>query len=258
MNNEKLIKESIRIPTDEEMKASAHRWWGVLKWVSFAAWNKDLQLASLPFAYVKVGNGILEMFYHLHDGKCTFEELTRACTPAFNDGIKMCGTPFFIKTLTRSPKDAIADFNNHGKPKPLHTVKDAVNALADSERFLDDVCLLMHLNDFVYFVFRPFVEFAARDEWRVFVEDGKVTGISQYYYGSNFDYTLTEISNTDATLKDFMNDIVTPNMQIKSFVSDVAFINGKPVLIETNPWGMSDPCLFKSYDKLDGSIKIAK
>ena len=44
-------------------------------------------------------------------------------------------------------------------------------------------------------------------------------------------------------------------MDLDNFVVDVVIEDDKITILEMNPFGLSDPCLFYSYDKLDGSIK---
>ena len=155
-------------------------------------------------------------------------------------------THFFAKLNTRSPKDAheTCVFKN---------IKDFVGALAGSMRCFDDLCMLIHI-DKAAVVIRPVFDIPKRNEWRVFVKDGKFQGMSQYFYDQEFDYTDSELLLTRVNVQEFVERIAVPNIFVESFVIDVFLQNfySPPIIIETNPYGLSDPCVFESYDNIRG------
>jgi hypothetical protein len=162
-----------------------------------------------------------------------------------------CENKFFLKLITRSPKDHLADDDNFGKPRALNFTNDALCAILSSMRCSEDLVLLKHL-DSNSIILRPYIDFHPSLEYRVFIDGKKIAGISQYYYGVKFD----NIGDHEKDIREFVNSIVIPNVKLGSFVADVVVDNGKAILLEMNPWGLSDPCLFGSYNNMDGSYKV--
>lgn len=89
----------------------------------------------------------------------------------------------------------------------------------------------------------------------MFVKDGELVGISQYHYFEVFEYEKRTERVVGWACEHIMN-IINRSMPIKTYVCDVFITNDFPVLIEINPWGLSDPCLLESYQDFDGSFKI--
>lgn len=241
------------IPTDEEMERIAKKWWLYHFGVNFLDWNEALNSHTIPYRVVKIPKKLVaETFQMENNEKVNYEKIVREYTALLAPALVEMGCEgnFFIKTISRSPKDYLSD---GGKPIALTSVYEAIWAITSSMRCLDDGVLLYALDKF-YLVVRPYVDFKERDEWRVYVEDGKIVGISQYYYTTPFGYSQEELAATEKSIRDFMRDIVLPNVSIPSYVADIVF-NPKPLLLELNPFGLSDPCLFGSYNSLDGSMK---
>ncbi|OWK35170.1 hypothetical protein FRUB_10012 [Fimbriiglobus ruber] len=46
--------------------------------------------------------------------------------------------------------------------------------------------------------------------------------------------------------------VIDPHFPIDDYVFDFGFTPDGPVLIEINPYGLSDPCLFGKYSLIDG------
>jgi len=237
------------IPTDEEMIISAKKWYSSLKPHVFNNWCRELVDITLPFSRAEIDGTVA---INVYDCKTEgFNEILKGVEQAISSIDSKEG--FFIKLDSRSPKDA-CKADKFGKPLPFMTAEEAASAIASSERCLDDMCLLMRLGP-VGIVARPFIKWNPWDEWRVLVGDGKVS-ISQYYYHSVFEELLCDNSAKEKVIRDFIDNKVRPHIGVDEFVADVVFIDNKIWLLETNPWGKSDPCLFKSYDKLDGSMLV--
>lgn len=248
------------LPTDEEMTVVAKEWWARQADVSFHAWNDVLKKHSLDMRIVPLPVSLIHSTLELSDGGreqklpaviLSFAELIRQPL------IKMdCSDYFFCKLISRSPKDWLADDNDYGKPRPLHNVNELIDSLCCSMRTFDDMVLLRYLPDVAALVLRPYVEFSASDEWRVFVLDGKIVGITQYYYATRFpDLTPEKVIAVESRIRSFQDEIVSPNMNTKTFVVDYLTDGDEIKILETNPYGLSDPCLFESYENLDGTIR---
>jgi hypothetical protein len=100
--------------------------------------------------------------------------------------------------------------------------------------------------------FRQWTEL--RDEQRVFVKDGQIQGITRYDYlqPPPIEYTGDHIDRIGFDATDYLADIA-PHMLIADFVFDFGYRpTGETVLIELNPYGLSDPCCFGSYKNIAG------
>lgn len=137
-------------------------------------------------------------------------------------------------------------------------------------RTFEDLVFLTQLKDEIILYVRPFADFESRYEWRVFVKDKKVIGISQQFYKETFSYNKKYLNEIERSVTYFMYNICIPNIKVDNFVADLYVSGGthyKPgiykkfldtSIIETNPYGFSDPCLFGTYDELESSKELLK
>lgn len=200
---------------------------------------------------VKLDEKMISMILDVECEKSTFAEklaeFDRLISPTLDSIASSTG--FFAKLTSRSPKDYTADFKNFTKPKAIYTPMQILDSLMNSERTFEDLCRFKHLGECNLFI-RTYQEFEAKHEWRVFVKDGKINGISQYYYGNDFGYSEELMLILESDIRTFINDKVTPEMRTKTYVVDVIADGNTVTLLETNPYGLSDPCLFGSYANL--------
>jgi hypothetical protein len=248
------------LPTEEEMKMVATKWWEHHKGVNFHDWNDTMRNNSFDYRVCKLPSELIKRTIELMDGKkFGFDQLIddydKIIQPALSE--MDCQNGFFVKTISRSPKDALANKRNSNKPFPLFSTTEAINAILSSMRCFEDLCMLYYL-DTAALIIRPYIRFDPEDEWRVFIENKNIVGISQYYYHAEFeklDRKYVAINSIDK-IKKLINDIVIPNTTIDSYIADVVVgVNDDPtVVLELNPFGLSDPCLFKSYNKFDGCL----
>jgi hypothetical protein len=201
------------------------------------------------------------------------QEAVDELVPLFEDLIGKVPPRFFCKLISRSPKDFLYDEDNKGKPKPLTSIRELVTSLFASMRCFEDLCMLVRLPDVVGITIRPYIDFNPMDEWRVLVDKGEIRGISQYYYEEPWDNHI-ELEFVEQVITSFIKNRVVPYMPVDSFIADVILspmknweppwdskwdgnvLTHKITLLETNPWGLSDPCLFVSYGNLDGTLKV--
>lgn len=239
------------MPTDEQMKEVAERWWSTQAGVNFLDWNSELLKNTLPLEIVKIPVALIDATLALADFNGTAKEVTAAYAEILSPVLKKldCENSFFIKLISRSPKDVLQSFE-------FTNIRDAVGAITLSCRCFDDLCLLRYI-DMGYVVIRPFADFKRWQEWRVFVEEEVIAGISQYYYDTCFSFSEEKLAEIESEIRVFVNHTVTPNMKVRDFVADIIISDGESptILLETNPYGLSHPCLFKDYKSLDGSFK---
>jgi hypothetical protein len=241
-------------PTEDELRLFAEKWWSVHKYINFESWNDTLRRSSYPFELIRLPKELIAETLSLPETKRFHEVSTKyiqLIKPILNANK---WDRFFAKLISRSAKDVLMDEDNHGKPKALDSVYDMLSSLVWSLRTFDDLCHLVYL-DVPHLVIRPYIDFHPSEEWRILIEDGRIVGISQYYYDSDFGYSPNLIKNIEDKIRSFIYDTVKPNLQIESFVADVVTNGDSIKLLELNPFGLSDPCLFISYDNLDGSFR---
>lgn len=175
----------------------------------------------------------------------------------------------FVKLESRSPKDYIQNWPKEDY-KALYNAQDIVDALLGSMRTFEDLVFLTQLKDEIILYIRPFANLDRHCEWRVFVKNKKVIGISQQFYKETFSYNKKYLNEIKRSVTYFMNNICIPNIKVNNFVADLyvsSETHYKPgidkkfldiSIIETNPYGLSDPCLFETYDNLESSKELLK
>jgi len=243
-----------KIPSEEQLDKNAREWWAMLEPHCFHKWSPKLLELTYPLLMVGLPRPLIERLLHAYDGlsKEASQELESDLV-ALIDGRWDFSERFFMKLCSRSPKDFLSDGPTI---RPLTSSWEMLTAIMASERCLDDLCMLARIDN-PYLVLRPYIDIEPWREFRVFVKDGKVAGISQYHYTLDFEFTDQNIDDIDWLIRDFMDNSAIPNFPLPDFVADIVF-DDPIMLLEINPFGLSDPCLFKSYDNLDGTTKIIR
>ncbi len=221
----------IRMPTQEEMKKTAESRRKPLEWTTFLDYSEELKAHTFPFFIEKLPPSLVEWIYK---ESSDVQEQYGDFMEAFLEKSNLPQESFFMKLISRSPKDYLDE------SMELKGIDHSFEALTGSIRCIDDFAMLRHINK-VYMVLRPYVEIPPREERRVFVKDGNIAGISQYFYDKIFDYSQKEQTEYEAKIRDFVDNHITPNMPLSSYVADV--ITGETMQ------------LLESYDKLDGTIR---
>lgn len=246
-----------KIPTDEHMALIAEDWYKPLEGLTLLDYSDELLKHTFPFKSVKLDNELINLILNIADSRVSrlidtdlyvkWIQTTKHLFEGHNE--------VFIKLNSRSPKDYLLNENNFGKPMALDGCDDALDAILSSMRCFDDLCMFKYLDN-CHLIVRPYVTFHPMTEFRVFVKEKKIIGISQYYYDNDFGYSKSYKESAERIIREFIDNIVTPNMLKYTFVADVVVGNSAcdTTLIETNPFGLSDPCLF-TYDTMDGSFK---
>lgn len=267
----KILSDSV-INTEEDMEKHllevSKRWWKNLDGVKYWDWGDDLFKYTFPFYTFKLDKGLVKLMLE-GDKKAQKElidKIDNCLSLSFEWDTEFYRNGVFVKLDSRSPKDYIQDFSK-SELKSLRTGREIVDALTGSLRTFEDLSFLVRLeNPFIYLHVKPFEELNRKEEWRVFVKDRKVVGISQQFYEENFNYSERYLNTVKNNLEKFIKTKVIPNIAVPNFVVDtVVFLHAryltgdkskekhKIVIIETNPYYLSDPCLFESYEELENT-----
>lgn len=173
----------------------------------------------------------------------------------------------FLRLGSRSPKDSWLGERTGFRvdatdPQPLRFFLDA------SERTYEDLTLCIGEGYAPHIFVREWVEIPKAWEFRCFMRDRKLVGISQYNYHDHQPEAFAERESVKWAIEQFF-----PEFRAASHLDDVVFDvvvsyrtmfdstrAWKVKLLEINPFsGYTDPCLFDwrdNGDSLDGSIKV--
>lgn len=260
---------------EKRLKSVSFNWYKNLKGVKFSDWTNELMKYTFPIYEIKIPNRFFKnAFVNEWNGdmkkadkhikkliKVIAKELLplKYLSQIFNKDIG-----YFVKLESRSPKDSPFAYDYKlRRTNPLRNAEEIVAALMSSMRTFEDVIMLLRIKKQIILHIRPFYLIPKRCEWRVFVKNKKIVGISQQFYDEFFDYDREYISTAESRIRDFIDNIVKYNVHAKSFVADIILYNTRePIklvsginsfcqIIETNPYGLSDPCLFKDYKELE-------
>jgi hypothetical protein len=167
----------------------------------------------------------------------------------------------FVRLNTRSPKDNFDWVDDQGKPQPLTEARGVIRTLLGSmERVTDDLQAAKLLGDTepVFIVIRPYFRFEPWREVRVFVENGAVAGISQYFYQATFPELPGQMAAWSTTIRETVADLV-PQLPWSAFTLDGWMDEaGAFRFLEVNPpvtAGVTDPASFRDGN-LDGTFRI--
>lgn len=261
--------------SEEQLRQSSLEWWKNLdEGISFSDFTDEMKEHTYPFKLIPLSRNMMESMINIgygdsESGPMTSQEVCDEFQEMYLDAMQHfhsgdLNQPFqkemFIKLISRSPKDVLADFNNSGKPEPVTSSMQGLNAMLSSMRVIDDLAFLKYIPEKAFMVFRPYVDFEPYMEFRAFVKDGGVIGISQYYYNETFpelELEDTHINKAAFRINKMIREVLVPNIKKTSFVADFVLEYDGLKILELNPYGMSDPCLFRSYAELESNIGYA-
>lgn len=266
---QKVLKD---LPRKSSLEV-AKDWYNNLNGVKFSDWGKDLFSYSAPIKEIKIPTEMIRPCLD-NDKKAEHilvnylqRQLNKKENQFFFGANRI--KELFVKLESRSPKDYIQNWPKEDY-KALHNAQEIVDALLGSMRTFEDLVFLTKLKNEVILYIRPFANLERRYEWRVFVKDGKVIGISQQFYKETFSYNKKYLNEIKRNVTYFMDNICIPNIKVNNFVADLYVSGGTHYkvgitkrfsdisIIETNPYGLSDPCLFETYDELESSKELLK
>lgn len=205
-------------------------------------WPEEIRALSMPTKLIEVDAEDFEQIfdYRAADWKDRMQRYSDLLDA------EMGWDRFMVRLNSRSPKDA---------SYPIMPItcsgKHAMLWLSTSMRVMDDVSLHKCAGEPLFVALREWRPIRIEWEFRCFVKDGKVIAVSRYDY-----------SNPPA--EDFAADMVMTKARgyyeqhLAKHYGEVVFDlalgvqkGGGPLLIELNPYGLSDPCCFGSYQAVE-------
>lgn len=180
--------------------------------------------------------------------------------------VNFWGQGAFVRLNTRSPKDNFEWLDEAGKPRPLFSGSEAMAALVGSmERIYEDLHAALLLAggtnpkiEPVSIVVRPFETFEPWREVRLFIEEGKLVGASQYFYHDTFPNLKTKMAAWEPAIhravQAIQRRVAWSSFTLDGWMDEVGTFR----FLEVNPpvsAGVTDPALFRD-GKLDGSFRV--
>lgn len=252
----------IKEPSAEELKRTFTKKYDAECHAFMDHWPQAIHDVSIPSKRVQIPHELLDIDFL---NKFFDNKLDRLKPPydhslsfliAYLDTV-MGWTSHFLRLNTRSPKDIAPN----GLPITC-SGKQFLHWMTGSERMLDDLMMLSRAEKPAYIYMRELMPMPKSNEFRCFAKADKgLIGISQYDY-DNHHSSLESIIARDTIAMDineFYREHIYPYYP-GDIVFDVlnADWNNEIILIELNPYGLSDPCCFGDYDRLEsGNAKFA-
>lgn len=200
-------------------------------------WYDQLQDLTIRSSYFRMSQQEFETVWRLIDG-------LGGLAPSFYDKATACmqdlkGDKFFFRLGSRSPKDNCVEVKNGA---------DINFCMSDSMRVMEDLLLCEKVEYLPYVFLREWKDIPQKYEFRCFVKDGELKGITQYFYDQNLQYLHDKDTREDIVKKaEKLLAKILPRIELQNFIFDIAYqgVFEPALLIEINPFSSwTDPCLF--------------
>lgn len=238
-----LIESSAEESLARHRSASA-RWLSYIKPLLYENWHPTLKELSFKTHIVELSPDDQRALLSASDPKERSEEFVKinSLIHKLDEAIvDFKNLPVFTRLSSRSPKDSFSeDF-------ACKSGKDIINLFSSSMRVIDDLIEYKYADIKCFLLLREFAEIPKHQEWRIFIKGGEIVGVTQYFYHEHFPAIDSSISYTIKRINDFVLPLIP--LLPENVVIDI-WAKDKPVLIEINPYGLSDPCLL-NYDDMD-------
>ena len=176
--------------------------------------------------------------------------------------IDAVGGRAFIRLGSRSPKDSWGYLDNDMKMVPIYNASDAIGLLtSESERLWNDVDDARRADYIPRLCIRRFLDFDLEHEFRCFVEDDGIVGITQYHIRDGaIRWIVKNAAAIETAIRDYLIHAVIPLSGLASFTADIIIRRDMvPFLLELNPplsVGRTFPGLFDgSKEDADGTFR---
>lgn len=242
------------MPTDEQLRASSLRWFDRIGPTLIDRWPAELAALSMPTELVPFPVELLEPLFE--PTKHGFSNAVRDFTRELDD--KIGWDRRFVRLNSRSPKDSTWPFE---VPATI-SGKEAISMFAGSERMLDDLCYFRRIPDIApaYICLREWVYgFRTEQEYRCFVKDGDLIAVTHYDYTKPWAGPDDGGKELRGRIETWFAEKVKPALPIQTVVFDLhENHDGSFLLIEINPYGLSDPCHFKTYEAVESASEFIR
>jgi hypothetical protein len=246
------------MPTDEECRTASAEWLKPLRPCLYTYWPERYKELSFPTMIEQLSPKEIQRLIDTFNHKPLGTPQDAALRWKLKRGLAEFDSGSFFKLESRSPKDNYWGIATNFRACNWRDIEKMLY----SERIMDDLCRYKHTDEPLRLLFREWHSIRKDEEFRCFIRDRKLVGISQYHYAEWDEWNQTSkppafrniIARKDeigSALAAFVNSEIIPHLPVEDLVADLwrdPF--GKITLIEINPYGLSDPCLF-TYEELE-------
>lgn len=245
--NLKDILINLPIPTPDEMRKTSLAWFERVGPTLIDRWPSELAALSMATEFVKFPVELMEPLFDPKNGELSRDVRDFAMELDARIGWKRR----FVRLNSRSPKDATWPY----EVAATISGKEAISMFACSMRILDDLCCFQHIPEHpAYVCIRDWVHtFRTENEYRCFVKDGKLIGVTHYDYTKPWTGPADGGKEIRSRIETWFAEKVKPAIPVETVVFDLHLDRNGFLLIEINPWGSSDPCWFKTYENVENA-----
>ncbi len=163
--------------------------------------------------------------------------------PRLQSALKQFTGPRFISVDTVSPTDTERFLLKRGA---VHSAESAWMILRESKK-VREAALAGNVSCICV---RPFRRMQQAREFRLFVKDGRLAAMSQYWLIRHFRRLQGRVDSFWAQAADFIDD-VSAHLPVKNAAVDIYFTSGGKILIvDINPWGNpTNPLMLNTWDR---------
>lgn len=228
-----------QMPTDEELHTSNLAYYNSVAHTFIDNWPDEIRALSMPTKMVQIDASLmLRLWGNKRDDHSAAEEIAATLDA------EMGWAPWLVRLNSRSPKDMsypVAPITCSGK--------QAVWWIGGSERCLDDASMLYHAHKPLYICLRQYVHMYEDAEFRCFAKGGKLLGVSRYFFDKEPEDTMNDGRLWDGAEAYYETHLAKHYPDIVFDLHAPGFDNA--LLIEINPYGLSNPCCFDSYADIE-------
>lgn len=232
---------TVTMPTREELYASCRPWYDQNSATFIDRWPDRLLALSFPTKLIPFDSGeFCKLWGHSAEALIAADKISAALDA------HMGWRNWFVRLNTRSPKDAA-----YPALPVTCSGKQAVSWIMGSERCLDDATALHAARAPLFVCLREYHHMHKSGEFRCFAKDGEVLGVTRYFYDEQPPAdTSPDGAKIMAAARKFFADHLAADYP--TIVFDL-YAPGSDCekLIEINPYGESDPCLFAGYEDIE-------
>lgn len=240
-------------------KSEGEEIWRKYKNLEPGAWSKRLRTYCIPYYYFPITRSLTKKMMRGYD-EGSFEELSaelkthidfkKYITEDPNSLVK--NDNFFMKLNTCSAKDSM-NLDMNKKPLPFFNFNQGLKAILTSPTCLSSLEMLSSITK-AALVITPFYSFPPTAEWRMFIKDNDVVGISQINYSKPFADMTEDLAKKNAGKMLSVYGEVRSLIQESSYTIDFICLPGMTAIVDLNVFEDSDPLLFSERESLDGRL----
>lgn len=227
------------MPSREELEAGAKERFAMVAPFMIDRWPESVRALSFPTKLVPVSADEMRGLFETEDQVAWKANATGLAERL--DAV-MDWERYFVRLSSRSPKDVI--------DKPITpSGRQAIDWISSSMRCMEDVSTADLAGEQMYICLREPLHMFKDGEFRCFARDGRVLGVSRYFYNKEPEHRMLE-GKVLAAATAFYEKHLADHYPDVVFDLYLPGMDGE-TLIKLNPYGLSDPCLFGSYDEVE-------